>query len=271
MGLLLGLISSIQPTFFLYTSGLSYINNVESRVVALVNEAYPDNLQIKIQNGTASTNVTEPYHITVSQNTLNNLFGIDGSKSNKADLKPQSRYRLLTLNTKGKVEDFELYQSMYMITAKNYVRNNDKGAVEISSLTRVPNVTITKSFILNKIQELKTKYKILDLSKIFIYTSPIVLSVLYLISFIISIFFETIIIYIISKALSMNLSFDRLFTLTGATYILPSLFFIILKYIPLLNSFGLWIETLVRVLVISAIYVFLNHYKNQTPQVQVQQ
>ena len=145
IGFAIALISSIQPAYYIYRYGIPYLKNTEKRIITIIDEVYPNNLQITIKNGIAKTNVQEPYHLTISKSSLEELTTLKPQKQSFPN-RAQRKLRLITLNTQGSIEDFERFQSLAMLTDKNLVYY-DNSEVKLGSLSNAPNLVITKKFI----------------------------------------------------------------------------------------------------------------------------
>src|SRR6185369_2054323 len=71
---LLCLLWVVKPTITLYTDGYVFAQGFESQVSTLIDRMYPSELEVRIQKGIVSTNVQEPYYITVSPDTFKGTF-----------------------------------------------------------------------------------------------------------------------------------------------------------------------------------------------------
>lgn len=256
-GLLLGLISSIQPSYGLYKDGLPYINSLEQKITTAMSEVFPEKLEVKINNGSATTNVTEPYFLTISQATVDELLQAQHLQfQGESAPKPQSKLRLLTLDTQGKIEDFEMYQSLGMLTAKNLVYY-DQGKVVIRSLGTVPNMVISKQIVLDKVQEINANNKTVLLLKTGIVLSPVFMALFYAVYFVIEIFGGAFIAWIVGRLLKINVKFAALYGFVGFLYAVPAFILILIKFIPRFELFYSWIYSLLDMLLIATIYVVL--------------
>jgi hypothetical protein len=66
----LAIIASVYPVTLVFTVALPFIDRLQERVEIIVDEVFPEELEITIEDGKASSNVTEPYHLTVSLSTF---------------------------------------------------------------------------------------------------------------------------------------------------------------------------------------------------------
>lgn len=260
-GIVLGIIFSIQPAYQFYKAGGPYLRDLDKRTMAAVDEVFPDELEVKIKNGIASTNVQEPYHLTISQSTLEDLTDFkDRYNTSPLEQRPQAKLRLLTLNTKGKVEDFEQFQSGYMLTAKNLVYHGD-GAVGLRSLSNAPDTVITKKIIKDKINEINAGNRILTLLNVLLYGSPVLLTLAYSISFFFEILVGALMGLLISKILKADITFKSLLPLVASLYAVPSLILIVIKWLPYVRLFYTWAYTFFDVVVLSLLYIIIFQYK----------
>jgi hypothetical protein len=168
--------------------------------------------------------------------------------------------RLLTINTKGNIEDFERYQTYAMLTSSNLVYYGDEG-IQIQSLRNAPNMVVTKKVILEKVDELNNENKITDILKIIIYLSPLLVILGLFSLFLLEFLLGAVIIWFITKIHQTKISFSRLFKFSAAIYSLPALILIFVNLIPGYELFYSWFNTGLDILVISVAYVFLIRYK----------
>jgi len=256
-GLFLGIVSSIQPAYIVYRYGIPFVKDLDAKVKAIVNEVMPDKLEIKIQNGMASSNVHEPYFLTITQSTLKDFLQLNRDKFGQTpDHQPQAKIRLLTIDTQGKAEDFEKYQSLAMLTARNlvYYRDNE---VTIKSLSSVPNIKITKKYIIDNINKINAQNRVVKSLTFFLYLSPVFLTIVFLLSFLLSVLAGAFFAWIMGKIFSLKIAFSGYYHLTAALYALPAFILSVVKYVPYINLFYSWIYTLMNVLVLSAVYVII--------------
>lgn len=102
------------------------INNVVS--------AYPKELQVKLQNGQISTNVTEPYYIFMDK-TQNNVLAVIDTK------------------TKFSVQQYNNYRALIWINKNAIYYQKGQGQLETIDLANAKNLIINKSSIQALIQK----------------------------------------------------------------------------------------------------------------------
>jgi hypothetical protein len=263
VGVVIALISAIQPSYTVFRYGIPFIKNLEKRVFNLVDEVVPEDLEVVIKNGEASTNVTEPYYITVNQSTFESIMELKAPP--EGENQPQSRVRVLTLNTQGKIEDFERYQSLAMLTAENLVYYTDEG-IQISPLSEVPDVTVNKKLVVEKINEINKGDRVVRTLTILLYLNPILIAFGLFMLFLAEVLFASFFIWVMGKLMQANLAFKNITKFTAALYALPYLLLNIIKLIPYVSLFYFFFYTAMDVLVISASYVFIKmHNEANSP------
>lgn len=257
IGLLIGIITSIYPSYRIISYGLPFINNLEEKVREVVDEVFPDELEIVIENGRAQTNVTEPFHLTISQSTLENLFNQEHSQD-----QPISRVRILTLNTSGKIEDYEQYQSLAMLTSQNLVYYNDEG-IQVNSLSSVPDMQVDKQFLYEKISEYNRDQKLVNLFRAIIYLTPFLIIIGVSLLFVVEVLFGAFLIWIINKVMKAELKFTNIYGLTGSLVFIPYLLLMNIIMIPFLQPYYMWLNTFFDVVILSLGYVLIKSINNK--------
>jgi hypothetical protein len=128
--LILTIIQSILPIRIFLTTGQTEIKTFVDRV----KNFYPAELEVKIENGKASTNVPEPYFIP-------SPFNVD-------DKTVKSNPNLIVIDTKTpfSIEQFNQYKTYVWLTEDSIVSNN-KGQIQINDLSGTPNATINKTLV----------------------------------------------------------------------------------------------------------------------------
>lgn len=257
IGILLGIITSIGPSYALIRYGIPFISDLDQKVSVAIDEVLPEELEIKIQSGIASTNITEPYYLTISQSVLIEILQFKKTADSK---KPQSKIRLLVIDTGGNVEDFERHQSLSMLTSKSLVYYSDDD-IKIQPLSSIPDTTINKKIIKEKINEFNKNGRVINFIKIIFFVAPIFIATGFLIYFLIEILTGTFLVWLINKILKTNISFGKLFGLTSALYSIPAFLLIIVKSFPYISLFYGWIYTALDVMVLAFAYFIISIYK----------
>lgn len=247
--LFLALLLTIQPSFFIFKNVLPVVQNAESKVTTLVNEVYPEELEIKIKNGRASTNVTEPYYVSIRQETLENLFNFQQSDQNT-----KSKIRLLAIDTKGKADDFERYQSMALLTESSLIYYNDNN-INIYSLQKIQDLTINKTTIETKIKEVNKDNIIGKLLVAVLFLSPALivlgLFLLHLLSFLLL----SIAVYFMVRINQLPFGFKNTFRYTSAIAFLATLIWNLLLFIPFITSRIITAQSLLTIIILGLAYI----------------
>jgi len=145
--ILLLYISTLRPLYGIISTGYLYAKNIDKIGKTFLDDFYPSELQIKIENGKVNTNVKEPYFISITPQQLSVLFN--------SEIKPTKRtirMRLLAIDTKAKVEDFDKYQSYALLTGNSVVYLKDN-RITVVPLNEVTQLTLTKKLLSEKFAE----------------------------------------------------------------------------------------------------------------------
>ena len=134
---------SIISTLFISINFLSKTQSYIRNLPAMLIEAYPEELEVKVRNGEVSTNVKEPYKMSVKE--VEKVF--EENKDNVLGAKEEDLENILVIDTSGSMEDFEKYKTAVLITKKNIMYVNDQGRYETFPLSEVGDVTINRSMV----------------------------------------------------------------------------------------------------------------------------
>lgn len=253
--LILALILIIKPSFFIFKDVYPLVQNLESKVLTLVDEVYPQELEITIKNGAASTNVTEPYYISIRQETLENLFALK-----KDDQNTKSKVRLLAIDTKGNADQFERYQSLALLTENSVVYYRDNN-VNIYSLREIKDLTINKEFIESKIKEINKDNKIGNMITIGVMLSPLLMIVGIFIFQLIMFLFLTLAVYLMVKINQLQTGFKNTFRYTIAIAFLATLIWNLILFIPFFAKNILAAESLLTIIILGFAYSGIYYLK----------
>ncbi len=254
---ILALVLSVKPSFAIFKDVYPLVQNLESKVLALVDEIYPSELEIKIKNGTASTNVTEPYYITVRQETLENLFSFKTE-----DQSTRSRIRLLAIDTKGKADDFERYQSFALLTESSIVYYNDD-KVNIYPLREVQDLTLDQKVIKEKIKEINKNNIIGKIVTISILIAPFLLLLFIFIFQIVVFLLLTLAVYLMVRINQLKTGFKNTFRYTAAVAFITTLIWNLILFIPSLAANIPITESLLTIIILGFAYSGINYLKSQ--------
>lgn len=256
---ILALVLSARPSFYIFKDVYPLAQNLESKVLTLVDEVYPLELEIKIKNGTASTNVTEPYFITIRQETLENLFALKAD-----DQSTRSRVRLLAIDTKGKADDFERYQSLALLTESSIVYYNDD-KVNIYPLREVQDLTLDQKIIKEKIRQINKNNIIGNIASIGILLAPFLILLAILIFQLIAFLFLTLVVYLMVRINQLKTGFKNIFRYTAAIAFITTLIWNLILLIPLLAANIPISESILTIIILGFAYSGINYLKTQKP------
>lgn len=213
--LLFSLLVSIKPSIYFFQVGYPFIKNLEGKLTSLVNEIYPKDLEITIKDGIASSNVTEPYYVTISQDRLENVFSTSETKSQQS-----SKIRLLAIDTKGKAEDFERYQSLALLTQTSLTTYKDNN-INIYPLRNIQDFTINKTLIDTTLKDLNKDNRIVKFLVPLIYLGPVLIFLLSIIYVYNKFFLLAIGVYIMAKLNNVDTNYGKTFRYTVAVSFIP--------------------------------------------------
>lgn len=252
-------VATLHPSYTILSSGLPVISKLEKNIGLIIDEVYPEELTITIKDGKASTNVTEPYYLTVSQQTLATFLPEKFEEQG-----PISKIRLLAIDTNARAEDFDHYQSLALLTSTSLVYQSDK-ETKIQSLSSTPDIAITKEFINKKLAEINKGNRVITFATVFLYVSPVLILVGLYLYYLIEVLIGAFLIWLMNKILQTGIPFTKIFQLTGILYLIPALLLIAVRYIPGITIFYTWFYTALDVAILSGAYVLLKQYKRSLP------
>lgn len=190
-------------------------------------QVYPEELEIKIKKGGVSTNVTEPYRIS-----LESIESILEESEEKILGKSTTTIEyLLVIDTKGKIDNFAKYQTYALLTKNHLSFINDEGNLETVSLEEIGDLTINQKLvqdIINLITPyLKFVLPLLVVGTFFLffvfYPTPMLLYLL----------FMSLILLIIAKVVAFPLSYKKSYQMGLHLITISTTFFSITKLVGL--------------------------------------
>ena len=256
--LLLALLFSIRPTLFIITKVYQFVKDVENKMSTLVQETYPQELEITIKHGVASTNVTEPYYLTIRQETLENVLSLK-----EEDQNTRSRVRILAIDTKGEVEEFEQYQSLALLTQSSLVYYSSDQKINIQSLREIEDLTINKELILAKIKEYNKKYNISTLLNVFVFLSPFLAIIG---SFLLQLFvflLYTVAVYSMVRIKQVPAGFKNSYRYTAVVALAPTILWNLASFIPVLAGTLFFAGTLLTMIILGIAYLGIQRVKQK--------
>lgn len=144
LAIILAVITAVSFLFSIFPAVKVFINNAESEVL----NYYPDELQIFIKNGQASTNVAEPYFLKLPPEIKESV-----TKKNNA---PQDLENLLVIDTKNEfnIDQFKNYKTLVLLGKKNAVYYGD-GKITIQSLEKISDFKLDKPLVVSMLEKVR--------------------------------------------------------------------------------------------------------------------
>lgn len=252
----LALILSIKPSLPIVKTGLPLAQDLEKNVLTLIEEIYPQELEIKITNGQASTNVTEPYYVTVRQKTLENLFSLKPEDQNT-----RAKVRLLTIDTKGKADEFERYQSLVLLTETSVVYYRDS-SVNVYPLREINDLTLNKDIILSKAKEINKDNLVGNMIVAGVLLAPFFILLWSIIARLAIFFFLSLVVYLMIKINQLPIRFKNTFRYTSAISFIPMLIWGLISFIPFFAGNIIATGYLLPIIILGLAYSGLNYFQN---------
>ncbi len=163
------LVLAFVVTLVLSFSVVPAVNTFLKSAAAKVLEYYPAELQIRVMNGTASTNVAEPYVLPLPEELKTQLAS---GAAQDEDI-PKDIVNLLVIDTKNPftVEAFKNFKTLSLLTKDNFIYLR-KGAITIHPLDKISDYTLNKA----KVQSFVAKVK-----PYLAFISPLIVLVLFMV------------------------------------------------------------------------------------------
>ncbi len=252
--LLVLLFSVLNTVVFSFT----FVPMVRSGVQALksgVLQHYPNELEISIKKGKASTNVKEPYFLKVPS---------DVATSNEIKKEFPNVKNILVIDTKNdfSLSQFESYQTYCLLNQQNVACYNKNKQIQITSLSTMPDFILNKSGVIDFLRKIEPFIK-------FIY--PILITLLFLGMFIgfllwylIYLLFAALLIWLASNIRKVHIGYGKSYQLGMH---LVTLLVIINFIIIILNTANIQIHTfflLPTVLLVVMAFVNIKKQENTT-------
>jgi hypothetical protein len=206
---------AVRPSYKLISIVYPVVQNLPQKVTDTVTQIIPEELEVTIKNGTASTNVTEPYYIVANMHSLENLFLT--KEPSKLDPSPQAQVRLLTIDTQARAEDFERYQCFALLTETSLVYYDDE-QITIRPLNQVEDITLSRAIILDKINQVNKDNRIGNWLVIGLYALPVLIFIAAFFNELFGVLVIALFIKIIIAINQLSFPFKRIFAYTAAIY-----------------------------------------------------
>ncbi len=243
--LVLALLLTIKPSYEVFQNIYPLVKGLDKKIEDTIIEVYPEELVVTIKNGTAKSNVTEPYYITMRKETLEKLFSYQ-----KDSGITRSKIRLLAVDTKAKAEDFERYQSLALLTENSLVTYRD-GDIEIYPLRDIGDMTVNKEFVLSKYKE----FEFLPRAATWlVLSSPLFIFLVHLIGQYIAYLLISFLVYLMVKIKNLTFGFKKTFMYTSSLTLVLNYIWSALSFIPFLSMSLFMMPTLFTIIILAISY-----------------
>lgn len=227
-------------------------------IPAQIEEIYPPELEVKIQQGELLTNVQEPYYIPFG--TIEKAF-----QDNKTMSETKNELEnFLVIDTKAAIEDIYNYKTLCLLT-KNYFVYTDpskKGELKVESLKEIKDLTVNRQLIHDIVLKASP---FLDLAQKTMVPGLAFLVFLFLFLFgasgkLFYLLFFSFVVLAIAKILSFSISYVKSYQIgLHLTVILATLFGLVQVL-----GIGIYIPFLYSLMMIILAFVILKKQKEMT-------
>lgn len=251
------IIFSIQASVDIVKDLYPLTRDIEKKASTFVNDYYPEELEVNIKKGKASSNVSEPYYITLPKEIIEDPTSFGKKESNST-----SKVRILAIDTKGTAEDFESYQSMALLTQTNLVYYKD-GGISIQSLRDVEDLTINKSKVSSEIGKISKQYHVQGIVNAFLIALiPLIVLGIFLVT-LFTFLLLSVGVWIMLKINQLNFPFKKIYLYTASIAIIPTVIWNVLSIIPALNMPTLYLGFITDIVVLVIAYFGILKLKKQ--------
>lgn len=244
----------ITPSYLSITRfAWPYTHDVAGQVRHVVDVLYPEDLVVTIEDGKASTNVTEPYYLSFTDEQLESAFPGIGDSARKAS------YRVLAVDTHAAADDFERYQSYVLLTENSIVYYTD-GDIKITPLREWDDTVVSKEKlydVVDMVEDLHIERWVI----VALIALPFILAPFMLIGLMLALLFTAFLVFIMARILKVHVTFWTLFRYTVVISVVPSVVEAVLITIPLYAQyFGLIHGVMFDLIILVICYRGLKRY-----------
>ena len=203
---LFSLLIALVATIYLSLSVLPKINDFLENVSPTVLNYFPDDLEVTIEDGLASTNVPEPYFLEIP-------FEVPKDIEAKPDVHGYGIENLLVIDTRSDestLEEFKSYNTIMLLNRKSLMYY-DENQVAIQSLAEIPDFKLDKEVISSLLAKIVPYFRLVGpLFVVFVfggYFSYVFIGrMFYLI-------FAALLVWIIAKLKKVNIGYQKAYQL----------------------------------------------------------
>lgn len=203
---LFSLLIALIATIYLSFSVLPKINDFLENVSPTVLNYFPDDLEIVIEDGLASTNVPEPYLLEMP-------FGVPEDVEMRPDIQGYGIENLLVIDTRSDeatLEEFKSYNTIMLLNRKTLMYY-DENQVAIQSLAEMPDFKLDKGVIASLLAKVAPYFRFVGpLFIVFVFCGYFAFVFLGRMFYLI---FAALLIWIIAKIRKVNIGYPKAYQL----------------------------------------------------------
>jgi len=167
----------------------------------------------------------------------------------------------VTINTDAQASDFERYQTYALLTQKDFIYYDD-GQIKTISLKEIKDVTISKQWIIDKINEINKNNRIGRILSILLYTFPLILFIGSYLTLLSSFFMLSFLLRLLTAINQIPVTFGKMFALTAAVETIPVILLTVFGWLPFVSTVIASLSSLSTVLLLAIAYMGITTYKN---------
>ena len=210
---ILALLLMVEFSIFSLPQFMSGLNELGPSVV----NSYPDELQVVVKNGMASTNVKEPYYVK----------NFDSLKEAEVGIYENTPKNFIVIDTKSKasIEDLQKHDTLFLITETHFMYQEESGKVTAQSLADIPDVVINKVSVSQFVDEYSPYLKIFIPV---IYISILIFVYIYVLFNLVYLLFVALLIWFVASLKKIKLGYKKSYQISIHLMTLPALIILLL-------------------------------------------
>lgn len=243
--MLLAVFMTIASTIPLVPLVNNTLNDLSKNIIAY----YPDELEVHIEKGVVSTNVSEPYYLAMPTILRENI----------ATATELQYLGVIDTHTQVTVEQFKAYKAGFWISKEYLIAADGNGGIRISKFGPQMTHTINESSVQSLMDSLQPFFK---------FVAPILVLVIFvamLMSFVLNLLyllFGAFLVWLMSKLMKQNFTYGTAYRLCLHATTLPLIVGLAFSLLPISGGSIPFFSTILLLIV-----VYMNFYKNPTANV----
>ena len=222
--ILFSLLIALVATIYLSFSALPKVNDFLKNIGPTVLDHFPEDLEIVVKDGLASTNVPEPYFLRI-------LFEAPENIEIKPDIRGYGIENILVIDTRSDeatLEEFKSYNTIILLSRKTLMHYDDNQVV-IKSLAEMPDFKLDKGFVSSLLAKIVPYFRFIKPGFIIIVFCGYFAYVFF--GRMVYLLFAALLIWVIAKVKKVNIGYKKSYQL-GFHLITASIFYqIIFRFI----------------------------------------